>query len=325
MIEKISTVNLSRSQWLEERRKSVSGSEVGAILGLNQYASPFSVWANKTGRTPDAEPNEAMRQGTDLEGYVARRFTEASGLKVERVNYILRNTDFPHLHANIDRRVVGVRAGLECKTASALRMSSFTGGEFPESYYAQCVVYMAVTELPRWFLAVVILGKDFKIYQMARERDMEVPPWCESSVYVSPDEFQAIREVVATFWGYVESGIEPPVDGMEATGETLATMYPAANGESVSLFGCEDVLTAYMEAKSRLKDLERDVAGYENEIKARLGEAESGTVGGYSVTWKNQSRRSFDTKAFQAENPGVDMAPFFRESTFRRFAVKRVG
>ena len=81
MIERIKTTHMTRKEWLLERRKSVGGSEVGAILGLNQWASPYSVWANKTGRVPDAVPNEAMRQGTDLEEYVAKRFSEKSGLK----------------------------------------------------------------------------------------------------------------------------------------------------------------------------------------------------------------------------------------------------
>lgn len=125
MIERIKTSNMTRAEWLEERRRSIGGSEVGAILGLNPYAGPFSVWANKTGKVPDAEPSEAMRQGTDLEDYVARRFSERTGLRVERVNYLLRNSEYPHLHANIDRRIVGERAGLECKTASALNTSRF--------------------------------------------------------------------------------------------------------------------------------------------------------------------------------------------------------
>lgn len=38
----------------------------------------------------------------------------------------------------------------ECKTASALSMKLYAGGEFPESYYAQCVAYLAVTGWERW-------------------------------------------------------------------------------------------------------------------------------------------------------------------------------
>lgn len=53
MIIKIKTSDMSRADWLSERRKSIGGSEIGSILGLNKYASAYSVWANKTGRAPD--------------------------------------------------------------------------------------------------------------------------------------------------------------------------------------------------------------------------------------------------------------------------------
>lgn len=324
VLERIKTADMSRSEWLAERRKSIGGSEIGAVLGLNSYAGPFSVWANKTGRLPDAEPTEAMIQGTAFEGYVAQRFSERSGLRVERVNYLLRNTEYPHLHANIGRRIVGERAGLECKTASALNTSRFTGGEFPAIYYCQCVAYLAVTGLPRWYLAVLILGRDFKIFQLTTERDAEVPAWCESSVYVGPEEFSAIRDAAADFWRYVETDTEPPADGIAATGEALAALYPESNGESVDLFGCEDLFRRYMEARSQLQEAERAVDEYGNQIKQRLGEYEAGSCGKYAATWKTQSRRSFDVRALQAEHPEIDMTPFCRASTYRRFNVMEV-
>ena len=66
MLTKISTANMSREDWLAERRHSLGGSDMGAVLGLNRWSSPYSVWAEKTGRLPPKEDNEAMRQGRDL-------------------------------------------------------------------------------------------------------------------------------------------------------------------------------------------------------------------------------------------------------------------
>lgn len=124
MVTKIPIDGMSREEWLAERRKSLGGSDMGAVLGLNKYRSPYAVWAEKTGLIGEAPDNEAMRQGRDLEEYVACRFEEASDKVVRRVNYILRNDDAPHLHANIDRRILKESAGLECKTASALSMKT---------------------------------------------------------------------------------------------------------------------------------------------------------------------------------------------------------
>ena len=77
-IHKISTVGMSHDEWLEHRRRSVGGSDAAAIIGLNGWASPYSVWAEKTGRLPPKEDNEAMRQGRDLEAYVCLLYTSPS-------------------------------------------------------------------------------------------------------------------------------------------------------------------------------------------------------------------------------------------------------
>ena len=135
---RLSTRSMSRSDWLAQRRKSIGGSDAAGIIGLSQYATPYTVWADKTGRLPDQEDNEAMRQGRDLEEYVAERWMEATGKTVRRSNAILYNSLYPFAHADIDRTVVGENAGLECKTTSTLNLRQFKGVEFPEKYYAQC-------------------------------------------------------------------------------------------------------------------------------------------------------------------------------------------
>ena len=70
-IIKISTRGMTRDEWLAERRNAIGGSDTSAILGLNPYATPYTVWADKTGRLPPKEDSEAMRQGRDFEQYVA--------------------------------------------------------------------------------------------------------------------------------------------------------------------------------------------------------------------------------------------------------------
>ena len=102
-IQKISTRGMSREEWLEERRKSLGGSDMGAVLGLNRYRSPYTVWAEKTGRIGETPDNEAMRVGRDLEQYVASRFEEASRMPVRRMNYLMRRNDCPHLHTLTER------------------------------------------------------------------------------------------------------------------------------------------------------------------------------------------------------------------------------
>ena len=322
MIHSISTANMSREDWLAERRNSIGGSEMGAILGINKYTSPYTVWATKTGLISEPEDNEAMRQGRDLEEYVAQRFSERSGYKVRRENAIIRNDDFPHIHANIDRKIVGLDAGLECKTASALATKAYKDGEFPESYYAQCVTYMAVREFPRYYLAALILGKDFKIYQLTRFPDDECPEWCESSVYVSDGEIEALRQIAIEFWENVETCTPPPVDGKEPTTEALQTIYKDSQPGDIELVGRTKALDTYKNIDAQIKELKAQQELLKQVIMEDLGENEIGHCDGYTVTWKPQTRKTFDVEEFKRVNPEIDLSPYYKTNTFRRFCVK---
>lgn len=165
----VSTVGMTRDEWLSHRRKSIGGSDAAGIVGLSKWSSQYSVWADKTGRLPDKPDSEAMRQGRDLEDYVARRWMEETGHKVRRLNAMIYNPSYPHSHADVDRWVVGENAGLECKTTSAMDLRKFDGVEFPEQYYCQCVHYMAVTGAERWYLAVLVFGRGFYTFTLDRD------------------------------------------------------------------------------------------------------------------------------------------------------------
>ena len=111
----ISTLNLSKEDWLRYRKCGITGTDAGAILGLNPYRSAFQVYHDKISDTTENIDNEAMRQGRDLEDYVAQRFTEATGLKVRRANAIYQSEEHPLLLADFDRLIVGQKAGLSAR------------------------------------------------------------------------------------------------------------------------------------------------------------------------------------------------------------------
>ena len=324
MIWKTPTLGMSRQEWLAARKGSLGGSDMGAVLGLNPYSSPYAVWAEKTGRIPESEDNEAMRQGRDLEEYVASRFTEFTGMKCRKTNAIWHNDLYPHLHAIPDRLIVAQRAGLECKTASALSASRFAGGEFPASYYAQTVTYLAVTGYERWYLAVLILGKEFKAYMMTTIKNDTAPEWCSGMMYVSPEEIEALTTAGEEFWAqYVEADEEPPVDGLPATMDALQVIYRDDNGGTVNLFGYEEILASYMDIQDSIEELKADADRLKQEIMQTMGEAAKGSAGPFSVTWKTQTRRLFDSKRFAADHPDMDLSAYYKDSVSRPFKIKK--
>lgn len=83
------TKDLDYETWLKYRKLGIGGSDAGAICGLNPYVSPIAVYIDKTIDEIPMKDNESMRQGRDLEQYVADRFTEVTGKRVRRDNRIL--------------------------------------------------------------------------------------------------------------------------------------------------------------------------------------------------------------------------------------------
>ena len=304
-LKKIPTINMSREEWLEHRQKSIGGSDASSIIGLNPWSSPYTVWADKLGKMPPKEDNEAMRQGRDLEFYVAERFCEATGKKVRRENNILINPDYPFAHANVDRMVVGEDAGLECKTTSALNMKNFKNGAFPDTYYVQCVHYMMVTGCKKWYLAVLVLNREFMVFEI--ERDEE--------------EIEALARSEAEFWRLVETKEAPSADGSASTTNTISILYPESNDESVNLFAYDTDLRKYMALTAQIKELEKTRDEAANRVKAFLGESGRGESDKYKVSFVSTSRSTFDAKRFASEHGNIDLSEYYKKSTYRTFKV----
>ena len=303
---RLSTRTMSRFEWLTQRRKSIGGSDAAGIVGLSQYATPYTVWADKTGRLPEQEDNEAMRQGRDLEEYVAKRWMEATGKTVRRSNAMLYNSLYPFAHADIDRTVVGENAGLECKTTSTLNLKQFKNAEFPEQYYTQCVHYLAVTGAARWYLAVLVYGRGFFTFTLERDQA----------------EIDALMGAEQNFWKLVEQDTPPSLDGLEPTENALQSIYPKSGGGDIHLFGREDLLSRYFNLQAKKRFVLEQISEIENTIKADMGEAENGNCGIYSVSWKSLTRRTFQVQKFSKAHPEIDLEPFYKQSTTRPFKIK---
>lgn len=296
-----------RDDWLEKRRHSIGGSDAAAIMGLNPYNGAYALWAEKTGRIQpkDLSQVEAVRLGVDLEDYVAHRFMEKTGKKVRRENSLLYNEDIPFAHATVDRIVVGESTGLECKTTSALNMKRFRGGEYPATYYCQCQHYMMVTGLPKWHLAVLVLGREFLTFEI--ERDEE--------------DIAALRRAEEAFWNCVENDEAPPTGGTEADSEAIAQMYPVAEGGSIELFGRERMIEDYIALGEQKKEIERQQDAIKQQICADLGAAELGYAGSYKVSWKNQTRQTIDKKRLFADFPAAAGEAYVKTSCSRVFRI----
>jgi putative phage-type endonuclease len=296
----------THEEWLNDRMKGIGGSDVGAVLGLNKYKSAYTLWAKKSGLLPNEEvDNEAMRVGRDLEQYVADRFMEATGKKVVTSEYSFQSEKHPFMLANVDRLIVGEKAGLECKTASALTRCDFENGDIPPSYYCQCMHYMAVTGFKKWYIAILVMGKGFYWYEINRNEE----------------EIQALVEAEQDFWNCVESGKAPEVDASESTKDTLNLRWQSQDKECILGHEAEDSVKELLSIKKRIKALKELQTAYENVIKSEMEEAEYAEVENATIKWKTSKSESFDKTTFKKENPEL-YKKYLKETTSRKFYVK---
>lgn len=302
---------LTHDQWLENRKSGIGGSDAGAIMGVNPYRGAYGVWADKLGKTEPVEDNEALRQGRDFEDYVARRFSEKTGLRVRREYGMLRSDAWPWMVANIDRRIIGERAGLECKTSRDVYMKRYKNGDFPLEYYCQCLHYLAVTGWDKWYLAVLVYGTDLLTFEIKRE-DVE-------------DDIGALIKAEDSFWHeYVIPEKQPLPDGLESTTKALGAVWAdSAPDMAIDADNETDALLSRLcGLKRERKTLDDQITEAENMVKARMQEAEVLRGSGATATWKGVDVKRLSERKIREKFPGIDMDELKETTHTRRFALK---
>lgn len=218
------------SEWHEARASSIGGSQIGAVLGLNQYESAFSLWAKKTGQVSDfVEDNWAMKFGRAFEEPLLRLWqNENPSFDVYTTGIYQDGTD-PFLTASPDALAHNPETGeyivLEVKTAR----NYWT--DVPPSYRAQVVQYMDVLGLSR----AIILG---------------IAGWDWQEYIIELDQFEADAQRAAArrLWKHVMDNTQPDFDGADVTYETVRKMNPDIDLEAeVYIDGVWDLANAQTE------------------------------------------------------------------------------
>ncbi len=307
MYTKIPVGNMGREEWLRLRKTGIGGSDAGAVCGLNPYSSAMKVYRDKTCDIVEEQENEAVRQGHDLEDYAAQRFSEATGLKVRRSNYMYRSREYPFMIADVDRLIVGEDAGLECKTASAYHADKWKDGNIPPHYVMQCYHYMAVTGKRTWYIAAVILGNGFVCRKLEWEDDL-------------------IGQMVSAerhFWeNHVEKGIMPAPDGSESCDAVLGQYFHhAGKGSVMELAGFDEKLGRREEILSQIAELQKEQNRIEQEVKMYMKDSELAASSRYRVSWANVESARLDVKRIRQERPEL-YEEYALVSASRRFQVK---
>ena len=305
----VSTLNLSREEWLKYRKKGICGTDAGAITGFNPYVSAFSVYKDKTSDEISEFDNEAMRQGRDMEDYVARRFMEETGKQVRRANAIYENEKHPIMLADFDRLIVGEKAGLECKTVSPYSADKWSDGKIPMHYQMQVQHYLAVSGYECWYIAALIFGRDFIIRKIERDEEL----------------INNLTVIEENWWEkhIVENTIPEP-DGSTAYTKLLNEYYHSDRDKTVKLYGMDKTLERRGEIDSLINKLNIEKEAIDQRIKINLENASYGETERYKVSWIDTVQNRIDSKKLKAENPDIYNG-YLNEVHSKRFTVKKIA
>lgn len=238
---------------LRDEKGTISGSEIGAILGLSPFTSAVTLWAQKTGRLPASfTPNTAMRLGQLVEPAIFTLFQEQHPeFDVYEVG-TYSHKEQVWAHANPDGVCVDGSTGeafiLEIKHTATYWDS------VPEHYRAQVFWYMWVTGLKKAIFAVVNAGR-----------------YNEYLVEWDQFEFEAIFSRVLDFRVRIFADEQPDWDGSESTYETVRTLSPGieSRNEELGQLGIElvNAQTDFDAAETHLREMKSRVIGALNGAK----------------------------------------------------------
>lgn len=310
-------IDPKRIEWLKARKTGVGGSEVAAILGLSNYATPYTVWLDKTNRSVPDDMSEAAYWGIELEDIIAREFSKRSGLKIQKVNLMMRHETYTYAIANIDRAIVNPAISgtvrfkdgalttdqiYEGKTSSAY-FDKMWGDELsdaiPEYYLCQVMWYLGITGTQKCHLAVLIGGQKYKQFLIERDEELIAMLFAEAGI----------------FWrDFVLADIPPdPIN----LGDCALRWSKSMGGVIEADEAMAQKLAEYKELKALMKTAKSDLDDLKFEIVSTMQEAETLMIAGKKAcTYKHQTTRRINPDAFRTAYP--DLAEKFTETTTNR-------
>lgn len=281
----MSAAAITREEFVARRQNSLGGSDAATIVGLNPWKSAYELWLEKTGKivAEDISAKEHIYWGTKLEALVAERYSEETGRKIRRNNQQLVHPEYPFIHANLDREVVGDSRILECKTTNinnAHKWGPSGSDQVPDNYQLQVMHYLAVTGKEVADIAVLIGGNEFRYYEIPRNQEVI--------------DFLIGSEVA--FWNMVQKKIEPAIDYESPRAmDLIKQLHPGTNGETVFL---PNEALAWHEELRAVKEQLKALEDREDVLKAQflvlMGDAAIGKLPDAQGCYK---RKVIDRKA----------------------------
>lgn len=289
-----------------DRTKYIGGSDIAGVMGLSRWTTPLHLWAEKTGEVEptDLSDIEYVQLGTELEDFVAQKFSRETGKKVRRDTKMFQHKEHDFMVAHIDRRITGTDELLECKTCSAWKAKEWEGEDIPQEYILQVMWYLGIVGMSKGYLAVLIGGQKFI--------------WKE--ILFDVELFQKMALAAQDFWeNYVLKKVAPIALGLD--NEDIVNLYPHHSEEMIEATKeLEDEIARRQELSMHIKGMKKEKDEAEARIKQVIGTSLGIQTEKYKVIWKTQVRKSVDTDKMKERDIYKD---YLKESESRVLRVTK--
>ena len=315
----MSATALAHEKFLTQRKRYIGGTDIAAILGVSQWASPLSVYLDKTGVPSDDKESLQMRRGLVLEQFIADEFERVHPEFTTWKAKPKVRTDWGFPAGASTDRLIALRAKprtpvaiLEAKTAFRFGWRDWdeANADLPDAYFIQVQHYMAVHDLPLVYGAADVGDDKLRIVPIPADEAVQ----------------KRLIEAGLAFWTkHVMAGVPPEPIGSDADRDALGRMYPDTIPEpAVYIEGDEaqTLLSDFLSWKFKLEEAKRASEKAKQCLQALMGEHEGAVVGHWKLTWKKQTKTLIDSKRLKAERPEI-AAEYSRQSESRSFGTPK--
>lgn len=305
---------MNKTEWLEARRKGISGTDISAILGINPYKTAIDVYLEKKGIVDGPADNEYMEWGRRLESVILNKYlSEHDFLDCPiRINDFLQKGNFCGTpDALLTDRVV------EIKTASWRQKEQWGEqgtDQVPEQYLTQVQWYLNLANQDRADVAVLFDGHEYREYTIRRDDNL---------IGIMTSRAEA-------FWkNYIEADVPPPA----TTTKDMAALNAIVKQKESKIIKApptiEETGRELAELIAQIKEMENRADAIKERIKQHIGHYEGIQGASFKATWKapKPSQKTdwrMVAKLANASQELIDSCTQIVENS-RRFIFTRLG
>lgn len=311
-----------------KQTNKISGHRLSAVLGLNNYSTPFQAFCEITKLAkPEIEDNKYLNAGRVLEPkiieYVAKQFPNVMSIEqyygnvFEEYRYNNFKDDSKVFGGVIDAVSVkndGKTIAMICECKTSGHPEQWRNGAIPTEYALQGALYSYLKGLDRVLFACTFLddldyGKPENVVVSDKNTILVVKRLDELIFDVNGEylNIEGVMQYAEQWWKeHIETGISPEFDEkkdkeyldiIRATDETKDNELIDVCDKALNLA----IKIEELKETSGLKDLEKQLKLLETSIKNKMIEEDLPKCGGYKLSKKKT--KTFNADLFAEEQP----------------------